>query len=87
VTKPVVAMLMIGLALIPADLRSQTILSGSVNQGTDPTKPASRNGHLTGKERLGEKWNDEQRIDNCKVPFDKRGAKQRSDSCTHTPTG
>jgi len=29
---------------------------------------------LTGKERLGRKWMDEQRIDNCKVPIDKRGA-------------
>jgi len=28
---------------------------------------------LTGKERLGKKWMDEQRIDNCKVPIDKRG--------------
>jgi hypothetical protein len=27
----------------------------------------------TGKERLGRKWMDEQRIDNCKVPMDKRG--------------
>jgi len=25
---------------------------------------------LTGKERLGRKWMDEQRIDNCKVPVD-----------------
>lgn len=32
---------------------------------------------LTGKERLGEKWTDEQRIDNCKVPLDKRGARPR----------
>jgi len=36
---------------------------------------------LTGKERLGPKWNDEQRIDNCKVPIDKRGAKPRSSTC------
>lgn len=41
---------------------------------------------LTGKERLGEKWKDEQRIDNCKVPFDKRGTKPQSDSCAHLPT-
>ena len=32
---------------------------------------------LTGKERLGRKWMDEQRIDNCNVPVDKRGAKPR----------
>jgi hypothetical protein len=27
---------------------------------------------LTGKEPLGRKWMDEQRIDNCNVPVDKR---------------
>jgi hypothetical protein len=32
---------------------------------------------LTGKERLGRKWTDEQRIDNCHVPIDKRGSKPR----------
>jgi hypothetical protein len=42
---------------------------------------------LTGKERLGRKWMDEQRIDNCKVPIDKRGLKLRPDICLHGPTG
>jgi hypothetical protein len=41
----------------------------------------------TGKERLGEKWKDEQRIDNCKVPLDKRGPKPRPDACPNAPTG
>jgi hypothetical protein len=36
---------------------------------------------LTGKERLGRKWMDEQRIDNCKVPINKRGNKPRLDTC------
>ena len=36
---------------------------------------------LTGKERLGGKWMDEQRVDNCKVPVDKRGMKPRPDTC------
>jgi hypothetical protein len=36
---------------------------------------------LTGKERLGRKWMDEQRVDNCRVPIDKRGAKPRPDTC------
>jgi hypothetical protein len=40
---------------------------------------------LTGKERLGRKWMDEQRIDNCKVPLEKRGPKPRPDTCV--PTG
>ncbi len=38
---------------------------------------------LTGKERLGRKWTDEQRIDNCNVPIDKRGTKPRPAACTH----
>ena len=42
---------------------------------------------LTGKERLGKKWMDEQRIDNCKVPIDKRGTKPRPNTCSHVPTG
>jgi hypothetical protein len=42
---------------------------------------------LTGKERLGRKWMDEQRIDNCKVPPDKQGGKLRSSACPHVPMG
>jgi hypothetical protein len=42
---------------------------------------------LTGKERLGPKWTDEQRIDNCKVPTDKQGARPRSSTCPHIPMG
>jgi hypothetical protein len=47
-----------------------------------PVPPASRKADiLTGKERLGPKWTDEQRIDNCNVPIDKRGAKARPAVC------
>ena len=35
----------------------------------------------TGKERLGGKASDEQRMDNCKVPPDRRGATPRPDAC------
>ena len=42
---------------------------------------------LTGKERLGRKWMDEQRIDNCKVPPEKRGTRPRSSTCPHVPMG
>ena len=56
-----------------------------------PDQPAPnttvQQGTLTGKERLGPKWMDEQRIDNCKVPIDKRGTKPRSSACPHIPTG
>jgi hypothetical protein len=48
-----------------------------------PNSPAS----LTGKERLGRKWMDEQRIDNCNVPIDQRGTKPRLSTCPHIPTG
>lgn len=38
---------------------------------------------LTGKERLGGKASDEQRLDNCKVPPEKRGPKPRPEACDH----
>ena len=41
---------------------------------------------LTGKERLGPKWSDEQRIDNCRVPIDKRGTKPRPSACLSGPS-
>lgn len=41
---------------------------------------------LTGKERLGRKWTDEQRIDNCHVPVDKRGIKPRPSACPSGPS-
>ena len=41
----------------------------------------------TGKERMGRKWMDEQRIDNCNVPIDKRGSKPRRADCLHSPSG
>jgi hypothetical protein len=47
----------------------------------NPSRPV-----LTGKERLGPKWTDEQRIDNCKVPIDKRGAKPRPSACPGAPS-
>ena len=40
----------------------------------------------TGKERLGDKWNDDQRVDNCKVPPDKRGPKPRPEGCAEAVT-
>ena len=41
---------------------------------------------MTGKERLSRKWMDEQRVDNCNVPVDKRGSKPRPSDCPHIPT-
>ena len=58
--------------------------------GGPPTPDAATQrlpGVLTGKERLGKKWMDEQRIDNCKVPIDKRGTKPRPSICPHVSMG
>ncbi|SAL13425.1 hypothetical protein AWB67_00242 [Caballeronia terrestris] len=33
------------------------------------------------KERLGDKASDDQRVDNCKVPAERRGSKSRPDEC------
>jgi hypothetical protein len=52
-----------------------------------PNAATSMPRSLTGKERLGRKWMDEQRIDNCNVPINKRGAKQRPSTCAHVPAG
>ena len=55
----------------------------AAESGMRPASPASRKADtLTGKERLGPKWTDEQRIDNCNVPVDKRGSKPRSSVCS-----
>ncbi len=53
----------------------------------DQIAPISTSPSLTGKERLGRKWMDEQRIDNCNVPPDKRGTRPRPSRCAHVPTG
>jgi hypothetical protein len=58
---------------------------GKGNAANDIT-PETPNRTLTGKERLGPKWSDEQRIDNCRVPLDKRGRKSRPDDCPNKPS-
>lgn len=63
------------------------LLAPASGQSTRPASPdIARQDTLTGKERLGRKWTDEQRIDNCNVPLDKRGAKLRPSDCPHTPS-
>lgn len=73
------AALLVGLA--PGALAQD----GKGNAANNITTAASGPG-LTGKERLGPKWSDEQRIDNCHVPFDKRGRKSRPDNCPNVPS-
>ncbi len=53
--------------------------------GSPPLAASPGAGALTGKERLGRKWMDEQRIDNCKVPPALRGSKPRPDKCSGPP--
>ncbi len=55
--------------------------------GPRAASPAEVLPTLTGKERLGRKWTDEQRIDNCNVPIDKRGTKPRPSTCARASTG
>ncbi len=71
------ALLSIGLA---APASSQKAKHG---QPLTPNAPRT----LTGKERLGPKWTDEQRIDNCNVPLDKRGTRPRPSACSQAATG
>jgi hypothetical protein len=74
------ALLAVCLAL-PADAQDSTRLNQPApNAATSPAM-------LTGKERLGRKWMDEQRIDNCNVPIDKRGSRPRPTVCPHVPMG
>ena len=42
---------------------------------------AAQSAVKTGKERLGDKANDEQRVDNCKVPPERWGKTARPSSC------
>ncbi|MGK9236494.1 hypothetical protein KXS07_21395 [Inquilinus limosus] len=58
-----------GLALCAAGAWAQS----TPTQGPTPVK--------TGKERLGDKASDEQRVDNCKVAPDRRGPRPRPDGC------
>jgi hypothetical protein len=67
-------------ATMPAVAQNRRPLAPPVSTATSPAT-------LTGKERLGRKWMDEQRIDNCNVPIDKRGSKPRPTACSHVPTG
>jgi hypothetical protein len=48
--------------------------------------PALAAGAKTSKERLSDKASDEQRVDNCRVPLDRRGPTPRPDCPTATET-
>ena len=81
------ATLLMSVALTPLVGGAQTGPPSNADQNAGTTTFGDGPPHLTGKERLGEKWKDEQRIDNCRVPLDKRGTKPRPDNCAHPPCG
>ncbi len=56
------------------------VASAQAQDGEKRAPPASATGQ-TLKERLSDKASDEQRVDNCKVPLDRRGATSRPEGC------
>jgi hypothetical protein len=80
-----IAALALGLAGHSLVVQAQPSASASDDASRTATREPS-GAVRTGKERLGNKWSDEQRLDNCKVPFEKRGSKPRPDSCAEPVT-
>jgi hypothetical protein len=60
--------------------------AGEASHEQGETKQFQAEPTRTGKERLGGKASDEQRVDNCNVPPDLRGPKPRSDDCGDGPS-
>ena len=73
------AVFLIAAAMQPVYAQDQAPQAATAVAAPDAPSPPPK--VLTGKERLGPKWTDEQRTDNCRVPVDKRGAKPRPDIC------
>ena len=70
--------------LVPVVAWTLLLLVASAVPGATPRAHGEASNvepNRTGKERLGGKASDEQRVDNCKVPLDLRGAKPRPDQC------
>jgi hypothetical protein len=79
------AMALMAAELAPVDVYAQATVQANSDQPVSIIKRSNGARVLTGKERLSAKWQDEQRIDDCKVPLNKRGTKARPDSCDHPP--
>lgn len=71
----------LALMAVVAGASAQDVRPESIDAASASTPRST----LTGKERLGPKWTDEQRIDNCHVPLDKRGTKHRP-NCPTSPS-
>jgi hypothetical protein len=83
--RPLLVLLFATYMVLPASAQDRAS-TGDPPMPNATTQPLNGTGVLTGKERLGKKWMDEQRIDNCKVPIDRRGAKPRPSTCPQTPS-
>lgn len=73
--KPKIALVTVSLSLFLL-IYTPTGFGAAEDWQSPPTKIL-----LTAKERLGSKAADNQRINNCKVPPERRGAKPRPDAC------
>ena len=63
-----------------ADAFGQAPAPGSESQSeAKAPEPQPQRAVRTGKERLGQKWTDEQRVDDCGVPAEMRGKRDRPD--------
>lgn len=64
-------------------------LAAGRGQAADTASPAEQSSASTKtlKERLSDKASDEQRVDNCKVPMERRGPKPRPEGCGPAQTG
>lgn len=80
-----VATAMIFLPAVETRAEPPLVQGQTVGEGSGAS-PLNKSGTLTGKERLGRKWSDEQRLDNCNVPIDKRGTRPRPSECVHAPS-
>ncbi len=65
-------------ALLFGSARAQDVALAPI---PNPPQAAATMRMQTLKERLGDKASDEQRVDNCKVPPERRGTKVRPDGC------
>jgi hypothetical protein len=73
-----VAMMLLAQVVAPAN---DTVSCQTVSRQEREPKQLRAEPRRTGKERLGRKSSDEQRVDNCKVPLELRGPKPRPDGC------
>ena len=65
--------------------RTLALLLLGLGMGAGPPlgQDASSDVAKSAKERLSDKASDDQRVDNCKVALNRRGAKIRPDTCSH----